>query len=159
MKNEKLRESGRQIERADASARKKDSIFGIMSRSPLKLLLCAFAALLSLACVRDEQPDYGGRDCIRVLMDPSGIGDGGYNDLIYQGAVEIWSKYSDKFPVSIATPDDLQQAREIVLQWLREIDKENEGVHLIVFASSVYEPLCLEVAQRLDTQDVELLLF
>ena len=71
-----------------------------MSRSPLKLLLCAFAALLSLACVRDEESEaFGGRDCIRVLMDPSGIGDGGYNDLIYTGAVEIWSKYSDKFPV------------------------------------------------------------
>ena len=131
-----------------------------MSRSPLKLLLCAFAALLSLACVRDEESEaFGGRDCIRVLMDPSGIGDGGYNDLIYTGAVEIWYRYGGKFPVSIATPDDFQQAREIVLQWLREIDKENEGVHLIVFASSVYEPLCLEVAQRLDTQDVELLLF
>lgn len=130
-----------------------------MRRNACKLILSAVVALLSLSCVRDVEPDYGGRDCIRVLMDPSGIGDGGYNDLIYQGAVEIWSKYSDKFPVSIATPDDLEQAREIVLQWIREIDGEEGGVHLIVFASSIYESLCLEIAQMVNPQSVNLLLF
>ena len=131
-----------------------------MRNLAFKLVLGAFAALLSLACAREEETaDYGGRDCIRVLMDPSGIGDGGYNDLIYRGAVEIWSRYGDCFPVSIATPGNLQQAREIVLQWLREIDGENGGIHLIVFASSIYEPLCMEFAQKVNPGSVNLLLF
>ena len=130
-----------------------------MRRNACKLILSAVVALLSLSCVRDVEPDYGGRDCIRVLMDPSGIGDGGYNDLIYKGAVQIWSSYSAKIPVSIATPDDLQQAREIALQWIREIDEEDGGVHLIVFASSIYESLSLELAQMVNPQAVNLLLF
>lgn len=130
-----------------------------MRRNVCKLILSAVAALLSLSCVKEVEPDYGGRDCIRVLMDPSGIGDGGYNDLIYSGAVKIWSEYSETIPLSIATPDDLQQAREIVLQWLREIEVEEEGIHLIVFASSVYESLCLEIAQTVNPEAVNLLLF
>lgn len=128
-------------------------------KTACRIAISALVALLTCACVKDETPDYGDRDCIRILMDPSGIGDGGYNDFIYKGAVGIWSSFSKYIPVYIATPDNLQQAEQIVSQWLREIDAEHGGKHLLVFASSTYEPLCLEVAQSIDTKEVDLLLF
>ena len=46
-------------------------------------MVCLAALSLLLAC-RKEVDDFGDRDCIRIMMDPSGIGDGGYNDLIYK---------------------------------------------------------------------------
>ncbi|MGM9735878.1 MAG: BMP family ABC transporter substrate-binding protein [Candidatus Cryptobacteroides sp.] len=123
-----------------------------------KMVCLAALSIFALSCGK-EVDDYGDRDCIRIMMDPSGIGDGGYNDLIYKGAVGIWSQYGKRIPVSIATPDDLAHAEDILGRWLMEIDREDGGKHLIVFASAVYEGLCLEAAESADPKAVDMVLF
>lgn len=96
--------------------------------------------LITVGCARDEiakdcQQAVSSPPTVTVIHSPNGLGDRGYNDLIFAG-VQVSQKKHD-FRLLTQVPDDMQEAELFFEDWLN--DSTASGKQLLIMASSDFE--------------------
>lgn len=87
---------------------------------------------------------------ITVVFSPGGIGDMGYNDLIYAGFQRLRIRFRD-IPFVFHYPDSVPQAEALLTAWL---DRENScPQELFVLAGSDYEQMLGDVYRSRSAED------
>ena len=78
-------------------------------------------------------------DCIRVVFQPSGMGDRSYNDQIYQGLRQVYEQ-SGYFSLEVCNPESEDTAKAAVQDWFTPEDAARHRRRLLILAASNLAP-------------------
>lgn len=101
-----------------------------------KLIFCLLLLGTWCAC-SEESHNSPPRAKITIITALNGAGDNGYNDEILSGVMEAVE--SDDIVLSLITPSTMEEAQNVVNDWLKNDSLENRS--LLVLASNEYEVL------------------